>query len=391
MKVATILTILAAAGLAAPIHAGPPVSPSGTPSGDSLHTFTLTDQDAAFFESRVVKFNQTEANALAAQYDEVVYGSNPLHRSNGVRIAAVSKDILPFCVGYASNPVRVRIFRNKLTCDGSGWSTLYTFTAHTKKDAYLAPQAICSGISKDGKRSMLFSGKTTCAGGEWKQDFAFFESAKIFLRVEMFQAMNPHRMLLYPGYAGAAHGWQKAYDLKYLSFYRRSTDAEMQTFKGDYVGHLQVHKKIKKISTPADVATMRCATLLIAATIHRLIPNSKAYDHPGKDLPGYSANAFDAKCTDLVLSSSIGVKRVFVGGFGSIEVNIGKNTYAAISMKSGDVVPVELARVALHESMRSGQPVMVSMNTQHQDQSCIAYIQGTAFTIGDKALWTAPI
>jgi hypothetical protein len=390
MKAATILTVFVATALTPRVYAGPPASPSIIPSNDESDTFALTDMDATFFESRIVKFNQTEAAALAAQYDDVVYGSNSLHRSNGVEIAAASKDILPFCVGYASNPVRVRVFRNKLTCDGGVWSTLYTFTAHTKKDAYLAPQAMCSGISKDSKRGMFFSGKTSCAGGEWKQDFAFFESAKI-LRVEMFQASNPHRMLLYPGYDGKAHGWQKAYDLKYLSFYRRSTDAEMQTFKGDYIGHLQVHKKIRKITTPSDVATMRCATLLIAATIHRLIPNGKAYNHPGKDLPGYSANAFDAKCTNLVLSSFIGVKRVFVGGFGSIEVNIGKHTYAAISMKYGDYVPVELARVALHESMRSGQPVMVSLSTQHQEQSCIAYIQGTAFTIGDKAIWTAPI
>ena len=351
MKVVTILTILVAAALTAPIHAGP----SSTSSGDGSHTFTLSDKDAAFFKSRVVKFNQTEAAAMAAQYDEVVYGGNPLRRSNGVKVAAVSKDIIPFCVGYATNPVRVRVFRNKMNCDVNGWSTLYTFTAYIKKDAYLAPQAMCTGISKDGKRSMFFSGKTTCAGGEWKQDFAFFEAANIYTRVEMFQAMDPHRMMLYPGYNGEDHGWKKAYDLKYLSFYRRSTNAEMQIFKGDYIGHLQVHKKIKKISAPADVATRRCATLLIAATIHRLIPNSKGYTYDGKNLPGYSANAFDAKCTNLVLSSTISIKRVFVGGFGSIEINIGKNTYAAISMKSGDVVPVELARVAFHESMRSGQ------------------------------------
>lgn len=392
MKVATILTVFVATALTPSVYAGPPPSTSSIPtSNGGSDIFSLTNKDAAFFESRIVKFNQTEAAARAAQYDDVVNGSNALHRSNGVAIAAASKDILPFCVGYATNPVRVRVFRNKLTCDGSGWSTLYTFTARTKKDAYLAPKAICSGISKDGKRSMLFSGKTTCAGGEWKQDFAFYESAKIFLRVEMFQAQNPHRMLLYPGYNGEEHGWQKAYTLQYLSFYRRSTDAEMQIFKGDYIGHLQVHKKIKKIATPTDVATMRCATLLIDATIHRLIPNGKAYNHPGKDLPGYSANAFDAKCTNLVLSSSIGVKRVFVGGFGSIEVNIGKNTYAAVSMKYEDVFVVELVRIALHESMRSGQPVMVSQSTNHQDQALIAYIQGTAFTIGDKAIWTAPI
>ncbi|KAF9549967.1 hypothetical protein EC957_002027 [Mortierella hygrophila] len=391
MKVATILTILVAAALTSPIHAGPPATPSSTSSGVGSHTFTLPDEDAAFFESRVVKFNQTEAAAMAAQYDEVVNGVSPLRRSNGVQVAAVSKDIIPFCVGYAKNPVRVRVFRNKMSCDSNGFSTLYIFTAYIKKDAYLSPQPMCSGISKDGKRSMFFSGKTTCAGGEWKQDFAFFESAKINTRVEMFQAANPHRMLLYPGYNGGAHGWQKAYDLKYFSFYRRSTDSEMHTFKGDYIGHLQVHKKIKKITAPADVATKRCATLLIAHTIHRLIPNSNGYNHPGKDLPGYSADAFDAKCTNLILSSSIGVKRVFVGGFGSIEVNIGKNTYAAISLKAGDVFHVELTRLALHESMRSGQPVMVSQNTQNQDQSCIAYIQGNAYTVGDVAIWNAPI
>ncbi|KAK3847201.1 MAG: hypothetical protein J3R72DRAFT_486010 [Linnemannia gamsii] len=68
----------------------------------------------------------------------IVHGNKRLLRSNAVAKAAVSSDIVPFCMGYASNPVRIRIFRKKLICAIQGWATLFTFTAHTKKGDYLA-------------------------------------------------------------------------------------------------------------------------------------------------------------------------------------------------------------------------------------------------------------
>ncbi|KAF9154839.1 hypothetical protein BG015_011861 [Linnemannia schmuckeri] len=43
-------------------------------------------------------------------------GSNSLHRSNAVAKAAPSKNIILFCVGFATNAVRLRVFRNMQMC-----------------------------------------------------------------------------------------------------------------------------------------------------------------------------------------------------------------------------------------------------------------------------------
>ncbi|KAF9912793.1 hypothetical protein EC991_008655 [Linnemannia zychae] len=381
MKVPTIIAALIAVAFTAPVFAAPARPINGT----------LTD-DEAFFASRVVDYNYKEMAAIAAKYDEVVHGSKALTRSNAVsKAAAVSSDIIPFCVGYASNPVRVRVFRNKLTCAIQGWVTLYTFTAHTKKDDYLAAEPLCVGLAENPTRSMYFSKKTSCSEAGWTTDHSFYVSTNVFKRVNMWQAEGPHRMLVYPEYPGADHGWHWAYTQQTRSIFRPAADNELKTFKSEYVLHLEVHKKLSIASIP-DAKTLRCVSLMIEHTSHKAI-TLEPFSLPGRNIVGYSADAYDAKCSDLVLKSTIELSRINVGGYGAMEVQINKKTYAAITLSMATEANPYLYRTALLESLRSGQPVIVTKNDKFDAAtSIIAYFQGTAFATGDSGkFWNANI
>ncbi|KAG0281033.1 hypothetical protein BGZ95_007233 [Linnemannia exigua] len=296
----------------------------------------------SFLQVEVVDYNYKEMAALAAQYEEVVNGNKTLFRSNAVAKAAVSSDIIPFCVGYASNPVRIRIFKNKLTCAIQGWVTLHTFTAHTKKDDYLASKPICVGHAENPTRSMFFSNKNSCTEGGWKTDYSFYESTNL------------------------------------------------RTFKGEYASHLEVHKKLSITSIP-DAKTLRCVSLMIDRIQNRFVTVNPS-STPGTSLPEYAADAYNAKCSDLVVKSTIEVSRVQVAGYASLEVQINKKTYAAISLRVNTDAYFYLYRHALLESLRSGQPVIVTKNDKFDTETSVtAYFQGAAFAFGRDEFWNAKI
>ncbi|KAG0216726.1 hypothetical protein BGX33_012232 [Mortierella sp. NVP41] len=133
--------------------------------------FTITN-DASILR-RIITYNKKAADNIVSYYNDASSQTNTVVSS----WAAASTDILPFCVGLAKNPVRARIFRNKMTCDINGFRTPFIFIAHTKKDARHAAYPICSGLTPPPlSSSMIFSGISTCAIREFKTDISFFES-----------------------------------------------------------------------------------------------------------------------------------------------------------------------------------------------------------------------
>ncbi|KAG0305790.1 hypothetical protein BGZ97_000980 [Linnemannia gamsii] len=391
MKVPTILAVLAAIAMTDSIHAAPDASPSSAPAFNG----TFSD-DGADLLSRVVKYNYEGDAELARLYDEAMYGDSTIPWSNGpAKAAAVKNDVLPYCVGLSTGgPPRTRIFRNKITCDGNGFATLWTFTAHSKKDDTMASKPMCIAQSTiNPSRSMYFPGKTTCdqKGSEWKTDFAFYESTQLHATNEMYQASNPLRMLMYPYYNGLAHGWEKSYSVHFRNFFRLAADHESKTLRSDFNSHLAVLKKIK-VSAAPDLATYRCAEMLALSSEVETVPGNGGFTQSGKDLKEYANLAFNAKCNNLINSSSVVVRRVFVNGFGSVELNIGKNTVAAISMKVGHRLGAGFINRAILESLRTGQPVMVGVHDKLPNNGVTAYVQGKMIALGYLApFWTAAI
>ncbi|KAK5816458.1 hypothetical protein F5H01DRAFT_340910 [Linnemannia elongata] len=390
MKILKTLSVLVAAVFATSLHAAPgslssrppsapssalPSAPSSAPPSNTHSANGSLPGDLADLLAKVVKYDHTVVANMAAQYKAAMPSSIS---------SQLAVDILPFCVGIAPNPTRVQIFRNAMTCDRNGFRTLYTFTAHTKQDIYLAPKPMCSALGPNPSRSMFASNKTTCGDVTWMTDFAFFESANRYQEVVMWQSHNPHRMALYPLYAGDTQGWKWAYKLLYRTHFRPASDAEMKTLRSDFSAHLKVQKKLK-IDPISDVATKRCATLLIDSVVYPFVKASNAFIYAGSDLGSYVKAASEAQCSHLVKSSRIYVKRFSVGNFGSYEVMIGNKVHAAASMKVGPETLVWSLRVALQESMRAGQPVMVSMNPSSPKENIVVFVQGSIVVIGDQA------
>lgn len=382
MKLPTSLAVLVTAALPVLLHAAPAPStqrPANPPSKNG----TLSNDLADLF-ARVVKYDHAAVATMSAQYKAALSTDATIRLTNDdiSRAAEVSSGILPFCVGIAANPTRTRIFKNAITCDMDGFSTLYTFTAYTKQDKYLAPKPMCSGLGSNPTRSMLSSNKTSCTDVTWKPDFAFYESAKRFQQVAMWQSSNPHKMVIYPMYRGDARGWRWAYYLQYRTHFRPASDAEMATLKSDFAGHIEVHKKLR-IDSPVDVATRRCATLLIDSVVYPFVPTDHRFTYAGDGIGYYVKAASEAQCSKLVKSSLVYAKRFSVGDFGSYEVMIDNKVYAAASMKIGRETRVESLRVALQESMRAGQPVMVSASSSVSKENIVVFVQGSVIVIGD--------
>ncbi|KAF9313100.1 hypothetical protein BG003_005605 [Podila horticola] len=105
------------------------------------------------------------------------------------------------CVGVAGNPTRTRIFRDMASCDKWSWKTLYVFQAFRNYDAFMAPKAMYVGHHNEPERSMMFE--------------VFQHNSQ----VNVYQAFNPNRMMMAPGFDGNNYGWTYTHSFSYFAHY----------------------------------------------------------------------------------------------------------------------------------------------------------------------------
>ncbi|KAG0281034.1 hypothetical protein BGZ95_007234 [Linnemannia exigua] len=412
MQFSSILAILVIASLVVSAHAAPTASLSNVPPANKTRrpsfckAYPADVQDcphgnspgtpkkiASDFLPIVDRYNHTAVSVSTDSQLNQDFGGNGtlLESENAVAKPVPPKDILPICVGYARNPSRIRLFRNRVTCTESIWDTLFIFTAHTKQDPYLTSKPMYVGISLDDLRSTLFPSSLTSGtynSSKWKEDFYFYESANVTSSIPVWQTSPVVRTLMYPGYQ-AQHGeWKLIRNLATRTQFRPAVRLEMNQFKYEHGHHIEVHKRLH-ISAIPDANTLRCVTLMIEDSFQHLKANTSiASTYRAMTSVGYVINALHAKCTNLVLASSIALRRVVFGKLVSVEVNIDQNTYAAISIDPELIVFPFFARLALLESMRSGEPVMVSRNDKFgPEQGIVAHFQRTTFTMGGADIW----
>ncbi|KAG0291293.1 hypothetical protein BGZ97_005937 [Linnemannia gamsii] len=351
MKIPSFLAVLVAAAFTVPLHAAPAPATQPPPSKNE----TLPNDLADLF-ARVVKYDHAAVAAMAAQYKAAMLTNTAIRLANDdiARAAEISSDILPFCVGIAANPTRVQIFKNAMTCDLDAFSTLYTFTAYAKQDSYLAPIPMCSGLGSSPAR------------------------------------IYPERMMMYPLYKGDAHGWTWKYYMQYFSHFRPASVAEMATLRSEFSSHIEIHKHLK--IEPLLEDEKRCATLFIDNLVYPSIPTNRGFIYSGPDLVNYVKVASEAQCSQLVQSSTVHSGRFAVGGFGPYEVKFHDKVIAAASMRLGPETRIESLRAAMQESMRAGQPVMVSMNATNRKENIVVFVQGSVVVIGDdEKVFNSPI
>ncbi|KAF9425053.1 hypothetical protein BGZ94_007878 [Podila epigama] len=387
MKTPTIFTAILAVALTASVHAAPataksePATTTGLPeqwshtpsNGRNNRTpdpFTVTNDTAIF--DKVVKYDTELAALLNAEYNSVLYGNNTaegLRRTNAVARAAEAKsDIKDFCVGLAKNPVRVKIFKDRLTCDIQGWNTLWVFQAHTSYDHHHAPWPICVGSAESPTRSMLFSQTNTCSVNGWNTDFSFYESGCMdgnkeqhcdHESTEMFQAYNPHRMMLYPFY------------------------------EGDLKDHAELHKRTD-ITAPPTLAYRRAIQNLIMAWDYPEVTLRTPRVTRGRDNADFVRHAQAGGYQNLIDAADIVLHRTIIGRLTSIDIVIGGVVYASASVPMNGDLHTNSIRHALQQSVRYGIPIPVARHTTLLN-TIVTRIRDIFMVTGGNKVWPGDI
>ncbi|KAG0012970.1 hypothetical protein BGZ82_002337, partial [Podila clonocystis] len=221
---------------------------------------TLPDiTDVDFFKKMLPQYDPIAAKKFS-EYALSIEGTNAVRRNNikTKAAAAANGEILtPFCVGHAYNPHRTRIFPNRETCDTNGFTTLFVFIASTKYHKHLAPDVNCIGIASNPERTMVFQGVENCSIRGWDHLAKFYDPGcgathcgdgySRHESTEIFEAFNPHRIMIYPYYNGLAHGWTHVGYFSYHSRFRPATPAETSKLKKALPSHSDLHKRSEPI------------------------------------------------------------------------------------------------------------------------------------------------
>ncbi|KAF9126443.1 hypothetical protein BGW39_006615 [Mortierella sp. 14UC] len=364
MKVYPVLSILVATALTIVVDAAP--TPAHAPR-TGIHT------DAKAF--LLPKYDHKLAEEMNAYYDQAIYGNRTVARSNAVaRAASQSVEILPYCAGIAADDkgsTRVQIFKNEMTCDINGWSSLFTFTAYTKKDTHHATYPMCVAIGKSPAYSMFFSNKSPCSSGEWKTEFAFYESGSmtndptvslVHESSVMWHVGVPPQDDALPLLRGK-QVWMDLHPEVPLPLFPASS-AEMKSLKGWVSYHEPAHADLKVVATP-NTMTFRCVQNLIQ--IWHGIPHG------------------------LAASPSLGESL-------SSKIMVGNKVHAAMLLSIGQwMANADVSsniRNALQENLRTVKPVAAG-NYDVPRNSIIAKIASDYVVIGQaetyRALWVSTI
>ena len=119
-----------------------------------------------------------------------------------------------YCVGQASDPPRVRIFKNRTDCNIDEFTTLVTVCEpKTVINSVSLPKINgCVGIAENPMRSIYYSDYSNCNRDGWKHDFTLSsQTTKGLVNMNfllIWEAQKPQRMTFSPGGADlSSSGW----------------------------------------------------------------------------------------------------------------------------------------------------------------------------------------
>ncbi|KAF9092396.1 hypothetical protein BGX29_010482 [Mortierella sp. GBA35] len=370
---------------------------SNSPSFQHTPQFTITDDTDLKF--KVAQHDKAVSAGVVHYYEELLGESNfTIYARSLEATILTSEDVGRFCVGIAWNPTRVQIFNDRTSCDGNGWTTLYVFTAHKKKDDHYARRPICVGYDDSPDRSMLFAGRTACTVDAWKNDFSFYESGCVqgeaadgnchYELTVVWEAFEPHRMMLYPLYDGQRHGWQEAYSLTYRSRWRPATAIEAKMFKPHLQSHAKLHQRTD-IVPPYDLATLRCAQSLVRLWSYERVSASTPRTVRGDIDPQFNVDARRSGFTPLAGSAFLRIHYNKYGGATAVDAMVGGLVRASATIPYDTNLSAAGVRLALQESLRSGRPVpIVPHDERNSGDVLFSIIDSSVVVLGGAAVFS---
>ncbi|KAF9144802.1 hypothetical protein BGX30_011432 [Mortierella sp. GBA39] len=359
MKKFTLTALLLATALSLATHAAPAPAPTSTPTNG-----TVTEDSALL--KLVVDYDEEAAAALIAKYDAVFNGTiSPPQSKSSSAAAASSSRVIPFCVGLAQNPVRNQVFSNKVKCDQDGWKTLFVFTAFVDPDPYQGFNKTCVAYAMNPVRSLLFFDTLSCTKGEWTTDFKFYQSdckpsdtdlncIRRQSATFMWQAYEPHRILLYPWYFGQQHGWKDPVPIRYITQWRYAKEAEWKSLQD-----------VMAIHALFPWGTIPTAGVSWPANAHPLFPVAAVRD----------------ACNHLSAKTSFEINPNIYQGYASINAVIGGKIYASITVPVGAKFNRQLVPLAFEESLRTKFPVPFGSVTT-RPEAIVAMVQKSFIVMG---------
>lgn len=384
MKKFTLTAVLLATALSLATHAAPASAPTSTPKNGT------TTEDSALLKL-IVDYDEEAAAALIAKYDAAFKGTTSPSQSNSAsRAAAPSSNVIPFCVGLAQNPVRNQVFKNKVKCDQDGWKTLFVFTAFSAPDPYQGFNKTCVAYAMNPVRSLLYFDTLSCTQGEWKTDFGFYRSdckpsdtdlncIRRQSATVMWQAYEPHRILLYPWYWGQQHGWKDPVPIRYITQWRYAKEAEWKSLEDVMAIHAVLHSRTTITATPDD-PTRRCLRNLFQLFPWGTIPTA-GVSWPAIAHPLFPVAAVRDACNHLSAKTSFEINPNIHEGHASINAVIGGKIYASVTVPVGAKFNRQLVPLAFEESLRTKFPVPFGSVTT-RPEAIVAMVQKKFIVMG---------
>ncbi|KAK3810709.1 MAG: hypothetical protein JOS17DRAFT_780031 [Linnemannia elongata] len=384
MKKFTLTAVLLATALPLAIHAAPAPAPTSPPKNG-----TVTEDSALL--KLIVDYDEEAAADLIAKYDAAFNGtiSSPQSKSSS-RAAAPSSNVIPYCVGLAQNPVRNQVFANKVKCDQDGWKTLFVFTAFSAPDPYQGFNKTCVAYAMNPVRSLLFFDTLSCTQGEWTTDFGFYRSdckpsdtdlncIRRQSATVMWQAYEPHRILLYPWYWGQQHGWKDPVPIRYITQWRYAKEAEWKSLQDVMAIHAVLHSRTTITATPDD-PTRRCLRNLFQLFPWGTIPTA-GVSWPAIAHPLFPVAAVRDACNHLSATTSFEIDPKIHEGHASINAVIGGKIYASVTVPVGAKFNRQLVPLAFEESLRTKFPVPFGSVTT-RPEAIVAMVQKKFIVMG---------
>ena len=192
---------MAFAGLAysaGPIPASVPIA-----NDDDMRRMRLEPEFASLFTNASFTRDPAYKKDLAELNEMIAALNGGVRRSNSAKAAAAQQHSAHgrhYCVGYAWNPHRTRIFENRMDCNVEGWTTLVSFCVPKKIVASPSLPKIdgCVGKADNPRRSMYYSDSKNCDRNGWSHDFSLATQTTKDLTglhfLMVWQAWEPHRI-----------------------------------------------------------------------------------------------------------------------------------------------------------------------------------------------------
>ncbi|KAF9922696.1 hypothetical protein BGZ67_010302 [Mortierella alpina] len=190
---------------------------------------------------------------------------------------------------------------------------------------------------------------------------------------ELYQAYGPHRMMMYPRYDGAGHGWKLRGHITYHCRHELPNAEEAAYLKTVVPTILKNHKRQVVDDIEGDRGLVNCVMQLVGLwDLDEVMTNIRQgtllY---GKNVASFREAARHGGFQQYVNSARIDVQAPINSELANIQIQIGTGSYANVLIPTGVRIGARSIRRAFLESMQQARTVTLHRTQPTQKWSII--------------------